>query len=476
MGRSLPGMVSACLVTGCTLTPTETRPQIVSEIESLTGFQKDLPQPNNSKPLAWWVELGGTELDQLVRTLRDQSFTLQEARLQSEQAQELALVATGVRRPSIDSSLDVESNRSLNTSGAFEWSESYNVGLSGSYSADIFGELRAAQRAAVLTAEASLLSYRAIEQQEIATLARDWVAASALKKRLNLARETAESYRVTFELSNARYRAGSENVSASDVQIARQNYDSALVDIPDLEVQLTSQLLEIDAQLARLPGETAKSFLGQPTSLRPETPPVGTPIELLSNRPDVAAAELAYRAALEDVGAARADLYPALALTASFRFQSDDLSGLFNWDDHIAGLAASLTQSVFNVGQLKSQVRLQEAVANELATTFARTALRAVIDVEQAIVNVAGQMDQLKRQRDAVSSAQLSDQIAQNRYRQGLNSLLSLLETQRSLNTARERLILIEQAELNANIDLRLSLGGAWFAPVEDTLTGKEYK
>ena len=306
------------------------------------------------------------------------------------------------------------------------------------------------------------------EQQEVATLVRNWVAASTLKRQLALAEETAESFRTTFDLTGTRYRAGSSEVSASDVQIARQNYDSALVDIPDLQTQLNVQLFEIDEQLARLPGETVASFIGAVVPDRDLKLPIGVPADLLANRPDVAAAELSYRAALEDVGAARADLYPALSLSAALTFEADSLGDVFSAETFIANLIASVTQPVFNGGRLRSEVRLQSAEAEELATVFARTTLAALIDVEQAVAQLVGINEQLKRLDDNVESAELSDKITQNRYRRGLGTLLSILESQRTLNAARQNLILTEQAYLNAYIDLFLSLGGTWFDPATD--------
>ena len=196
--------------------------------------------------------------------------------------------------------------------------------------------------------------------------------------------------------------------------------------------------------------------------------PIGVPAELLANRPDVAAAELSYRAGLEDVGAARADLYPALSLSASLSFQGDNLGDVFSADTFIANLIASLTAPIFNGGRLRSEVRLQKAEAEELATAFARTTLAALIDVEQAVTQLVGINDQLKRLDDNVASATLSDKLTQNRYRRGLGTLLSILESQRTLNVARQNLILTEQSYLNAYIDLFFSLGGWWFDPATD--------
>ena len=316
--------VSLPILAGCALTPDAKRPVTISSIERLEGYTSTDVTSDASEPNAWWRAMGDAEINSLVNELRIESLSLKETRLQIEQVRELALQAGSFRLPSVNGSTDISGTGSKPTNGSFDFNDAYGLGLSADFNADIFGGLRSTERSAILQAKAAELSFFAFEQQEVALLVRNWVAASTLKRQLALAKETAESFRTTYELTDKRYRAGSTDISASDAQIARQNYDSALVDIPDLQTQLTVQLFEIDEQLARLPGETAPKFVGAADLGRDLKLPVGAPVDLLANRPDVAAAELSYRAALEDVGAARADLYPALTLSSSLTFQ--DLS------------------------------------------------------------------------------------------------------------------------------------------------------
>ena len=457
------------ILAGCALTPDARRPETISSIETLERYSTPETSTDTLQSHGWWHTLGDAEINSLVNELRAESLSLKETRLQIEQVRELAVQAGSFRLPSVNGSTDISGNASQPANGSFGFNDAYGLGVSADFNADIFGGLRSTERSAILQAKAAELSFLAFEQQEVALLIRNWVAASTLKRQLALAEETAESFRTTYELTDKRYRAGSSDISASDAQIARQNYDSALVDIPDLRTQLTVQLFEIDEQLARLPGETAPKFVGAADLGRNLKLPIGAPVDLLANRPDVAAAELSYRAALEDVGAARADLYPALTLSSALTFQDSNLGDIFSADAFVANLVASLTQPIFNGGRLRSEVRLQQAEAEELATAFARTTLGALIDVEQAAAQLTGINDQLKRLDANVASARLSDEITQNRYRRGLGTLLSILESQRTLNAARQSLILTEQAYLNAYIDLFLSLGGSWFDPETDS-------
>lgn len=461
--RLLTSLALSSAACGCALTPAPKTPQLVAEIQTSESFHQSRSMISAPSDMdAWWLDVGGNELDELVGVLRRDSFVLREARLQADQAREAARIAGGARLPSVAAIGEAASNRTPGLGGNFSWSEAYTAGLFLDFNTDVFGGLRAAERSAELNFIASELVVRASEQREIAILSRNWVSAATLQRRLDLARRTADSFGATYELTNQRYKAGSVSVSASDVQIALQNLETALVDIPQIETDLAQQWLVIDEQLARMPGETRNSFVGVFVPAERLDAPVGSPAALLANRPDVAVAELRYLAALEDIGAARAVLYPAISLGASLTFQADTPGDVFDWDRHIASLANSLTAPVFQGGRLRSQVRLQEARAEELASAFARTALAAVIDVEIALAELAGLRAQKQQLEAALETARLSNEIVQGRYRQGLISILAVLETQRSLNAAEQNIILTDQAIANASIDLFLSLGGDW--------------
>lgn len=455
----------ALLASGCTMVRDPGIPATVASIRETSSFPdyKEVAPESPVQPMWWWTEMGGDELDRLVNQLLSESLELKEARERVLQAEERARQTRSRRLPQAGVNAGASTARATDPLGNDAWNESYSAALSLSFDTDIFGGLRAADRAAWLSAEASYLSYISQEQQRVAFLARSWLAAATLKRSLVLAVETVENYRSTYTLTDERYRAGSANTAASDVLIARQNLDATSAEIPNLETQLATQLLGIDQQTGSLPGSTAQVFEGAIKVDNGLAAPVGMPAALLTARPDVAAAELSYRAALEDVGSARASLLPGLSLSSSLSFQSNEVSDLFDFDDYIANLAGSLTQPIFQGGRLRSQVRLEESQARELATAYARVALSALSEVENALARQAGSLRELEQLKNALNSARDANELAQNRYRQGLLPLLSVLETQRALTNAQQNIILAEQRLLDARIDLYLSLGGVWF-------------
>lgn len=480
-GRALAAICAPLALCAC-MTPDFVAPPVVQDIASAESYASAsvLPEaPATASASAWWREIGGEELDRLVDRLLDQNLDLQIAQARIDQARALRAQARGALLPSINASASGSDTLSRGDSAtttipgggtiSFGNSSAYSAGLDASWDVDLFGELRSGARAADLSLRATELQQASTAQLLVAELARAWVGAAALQRRLDLQRSIADSYRTTSDLTDQRYRDGSETTSAADVEITRANLASAEARIPEIEAQLQIQSIAIDTLLARRPGTTRAELDAIALPERLPAPPVGLPGALLTRRPDVAAAELQFRAALEDVGAARARLFPGLSLTSSLTFRGTDPEDVFDWDSHIASLAGSLTAPIFQGGRLRAQLRAEQAAAREQAASYAATALGAVADVESALLLEAAYRAQAERLETNVEAAGLADELSQNRYRQGLSSLLTVLEAQRSLNSARESLILAEQAWLQARIDLYLALGGDW-TPGADTM------
>jgi NodT family efflux transporter outer membrane factor (OMF) lipoprotein len=475
IARSItPGilLVSALLLGGCQLVPPAKTAEEVQAISEAGGYHygEGAEDTVPLEPAQWWRRIGGPHLEAQVHRLLRHSLELREARDRARQFTERAYQAGSRRLPSAGLELSASESRTADPFGEFQWSDAYAAGLSASFDPDLFGGLRTRHASAQLLAEAARLNYVATEHQVIAALAQSWVAAVTLERRLELAKATAESYRTTFELTDERYEAGSTHTSATDVLIARQNLDAALADIPAIDRQRVAQWISIDRQLAYLPGTTALTFEGDLEISLTMLAPVGLPASLLEARPDVAAAQLAYHAALQDIGAARADFLPGLSLAASLSFQNGDPADLFDAERYLAGLVASLTQPVFQGGRLRSELRLQQSEAEELATAYARTALTALAEVETALVQQKGLLDELRQLQQALRSAEKANDVAQLRYRQGLQPLLSVLEAQRALVSARQQILATEQSLLESRINLYLSLGGSWFEAVHGAL------
>ena len=471
-GAAARSPAAAVLLLGaCVSSPDYAPPQTVAAIAGALDFDDFNNEPAAAEAvrvsqLRWWAGVGGEELDALVAPLLAGNLDLKAARARIDQSRALARQARGARLPTLAASADSGGLRLLDPQVS-PWEDTYTASLSAGWNTDVFGGLRKADRAARLRADAAVLSEHALKQSLIAELARAYVAAYALKRDVEIARALAASFEETAALSDQRYRIGSQSVGALDVQIARQNAASAAAAVPTLEAQYVIQLQAIDVLLARAPGTTALSFAAMPDARGFKALPAGAPADILSERPDVALAEAEYRAGLNDVGVARADLYPDITLSGVLTRASTP-ANVLGAQTLVTTLVAEAVAPLYEGGRRRAEVRRAEAAARELAAAFESAALAAVREVETALALEAAGVRTLALRDVSLNAARLSDRIASERYAAGQIGLLTVLETRRSLDVARQDLVAAEEARLNARIDLHLALGGAWFADVKE--------
>ncbi|HEX2113062.1 MAG TPA: efflux transporter outer membrane subunit, partial [Alphaproteobacteria bacterium] len=282
------------------------------------------------------------------------------------------------------------------------------------------------------------------------------------RDRLAIARDNLANAESVLAIVEARVRNG----AASALELAQQrtvvaNQRAAL---PALE----QQLRQAENALAVLLGETPDALTIASGSLDditlPEVAP-GLPSELLNRRPDIANAEAQLIAANADIGTARAALFPSIQLTAQGGYESTALSSLFNGPGLFWTLVASVTQPIFEGGRLAGQVDLTEARYEELVQTYRSTVINAFRDTEDTLVAIRQLAVQQMLQEEAVAAAQAAFDLADTRYRGGADTLLNVLDAQRTLFQARDQLVQIRSARLQAVVSLFRALGGGWRLP-----------
>ena len=308
----------------------------------------------------------------------------------------------------------------------------------------------------------------ALTHSLVAATVRLWVALSVAERRLLLANEVMESRRETLRLVNRRYQRGLQDVSAVDVRLARENLASAEASLPSFELDRIQARHALDELVGRKPG-SGGSLAGRAAELPPlQSPPLGLPAGLLDRRPDLAAAAFRTEAAAAEVDVALSARYPDLVLSAAGGWDADTFGELFDAETLFANLAADLVAPLFASGRLEADVDTARARLEAQAALYAATVLGALREVEDAWVAERLLREQLafvELQRD---EARIAEQLARDRYGRGLQSLLTVLETERRRASAEDLALQLQSAVWNARTDLHLALGGDWFADPND--------
>jgi multidrug efflux system outer membrane protein len=336
------------------------------------------------------------------------------------------------------------------------WSQNISV----AYIVDFFGKLRHAERAAWAQLFAAESNEQALTNMMIATVIEARVNIATLQRRLAIARANTKSRRETLRIVERRYNEGL--VGPVDVRLARENLEASLALEPSIELALIRAHHALDVLLGHRPGgsEPLPDTLAELPDLEPVR--IGLPAALLGRRPDVRAAELMVRAANEQIGVSIAQLYPDLTLVANFGASSDRWRDLWEHFSETYSALIGLSQPIFAGGRLRAQVEGAEARHAELAANYAGTVLTAMREVEDALIAEQMLHKELEHTALRFEEATAAETLSQERYQRGVESILSVLETERRRRIAEEMLVVLKAQIWTTRVNLHLALGGDW--------------
>jgi NodT family efflux transporter outer membrane factor (OMF) lipoprotein len=439
------------VLAGCSLTPQYQRPN-ADLPESWVATK--VAAPSNT-PSEWNDLFKDAELEQLMAEALAANHDLAAAATRIEQAKATAKMASSRLVPY--ASMSVGGSRQKELNGARSLSSTDDSQLAISYELDLWGGNRANVQAAaarVAAREYDMETTRLVLQADVASY---YFQTLALKDRLGIAQKNLAAARSLMSLVEVRYNKGA--ASGLDVAQQRTALLSIEAEVPELEQSLT----ETQSALALLLGRVPQAFTIRTETLADLQLPAiasGQPGDLLQRRPDVRAAESELVAANADIGVARAALYPSMELSAT--------GVVTNWltggSASVAALAASLTQTLFDGGELRGQVQLADASRRELVETYLQTVLTSVKEVNDSLSAVSTADRRTSLLTQTVEQAQLALRLATTRYQAGSDDLLTVLESQTSQLNAEDSLVQAKLARVNASITLFKALGGGWEA------------
>jgi NodT family efflux transporter outer membrane factor (OMF) lipoprotein len=250
------------------------------------------------------------------------------------------------------------------------------------------------------------------------------------------------------------------------LDVAQQATTVAVINasIPPLRQQLRQTVDALAVLVGKMP-QDLEPPVGTLTDLAEPVVGPGLPSELLTRRPDVAAAEAQLMAANANIQVARAAFLPSIDLTAAGGFASTALSSLISPANRIFTLTGGLTQDIFQGGALVGGYRLNRARYSELLSDYHKAVISAFSNVEDALVATQQTAEQYRRQQDAVAKARRAYEITEIQLHAGTVNVLTVLNTQSALFSAEDALVQVRFAHLQALVELFNALGGGWEQP-----------
>jgi multidrug efflux system outer membrane protein len=411
--------------------------------------------------LDWWKSFGLPQLDALIAEAQSSNTDLAAATARIQQADAQARIAGAALLPAVDANVNAGPNRLLNNLGRERHYTTFQGLLRASYELDFWGKNRAALEAAEDSAGASRYDWQVVSLTITSSVASSYFQVLGLQDQLRGARENLA--RATRDLDGLAQQQRRGLVPQLAVVQQQTVADGLAAAIPPLEQQLA---VTKDA-LAILVGKLPEELQLQPGSLLDLSPPAvapGLPSELLVRRPDVQKAEAQLIAANANIKVARAQFFPSFGLTADGGVTSLLLANHAMPVLGVYTFSASVTQPIFEGGQLSGQLELSKGRYQELLQDYRKAALSAFGDVEDALAATKATADQQTAQQKATASARRAYQMALDAFHGGTATILNVLVSESTLFSAESALVQARLAHMQALVGLFKALGGGWKA------------
>jgi len=324
---------------------------------------------------------------------------------------------------------------------------------------DFWGKNRATLYAAEETATASRYNRDVVILTTLVAVANTYFQVLAAQDELRVARRNIAAAERILGLIKQQFNGG----TASQLDLSQQEALVATLraTVPPLEVTLQQSIDALALLVGRAP-VNLKVTGGTTTQITIPRVTPGLPSELLYQRPDIRQAEAALASSNFSVESARAAFFPQIQLTGTTGFQSAALASLFGPGAWFYTLTAGLTQPIFDGFLLQNQLKQAQGLQLQNLQTYRKSVLSAFSDVEKALVALQKFTLQERLQADAVASSRKAFDVAETQLRGGTVNLITVLQTQQTLFTAENTLVLVRLNKLLAASSLFQALGGGW--------------
>jgi NodT family efflux transporter outer membrane factor (OMF) lipoprotein len=413
----------------------------------------------------WWTAFGDPQADRLVALLLKDNPSLQGALARIRAAQAELSVRRAESYPQVG--IDGQEQRELLTNaygllppygGSWRWVGTTEANIS--WSLDFWGKQAAQIDQARGLAQAADLDAAAARLALTGTFAQAYIELSLAWQNVDIANETVAERQTILELTQSRVTAGLENEAS--LEQAKALLAMARIEVRRSEVQRDMGIHAIAALIGQ--GAGAYGTITRPAAALENALalPQSLPADLLSRRPDIAAAHARITAAMRGRDAAHADFYPNINLTAAIGFQALGLSDLFTSNALTMGVGPAIHLPVFDAGKIRAGYARATADLDAAVADYNAAVVGAVRQTADALTQVASLADQRAQQQLALDSAGRAFRLAEERYRLGLSGQIPMLTAESTLLAARRQMAALVAQGAAQRIALLLAVGGGF--------------
>ena len=477
MSRRLPLSLLLIALAGCTVGPDFVRPELAADADYTqqaftrtaladiaTGGAAQRLIAGMDIPGQWWTLFRSPELNALVEEALRANPDVSAAQAALRQANELVYADQASLFPSVGANLSKTREK---VSGASTGAASAPIltlssaSLNVSYAPDVFGGTRRQIESSTAQAQYQRFALEATYLTLSTNVVNTAVNLASLRDQIAATGQIVQLQSDQLDLLQAQRRLGA--IADTDVLTQQTALAQTRATLAPLQKQLAQTRNQLMAYLGRFPNQDKGERFNLVSLHLPQELPVSLPSALVSQRPDVRAAEAQLHEASANIGVAVANQLPQFSITGSLGSTVASGSTLFSAGSGVWSLAGAIAQPLFDAGALEHRKRAAVAAYDQSAAQYRGTVITAFQDVANVLRALEADAEALKQQVAAERSAQASLALVQAQYRLGAVAYINLLTAQQTYqNTVLSR-VQAQAVRYSDSAALFQALGGGWW-------------
>ncbi|MCB0336726.1 MAG: efflux transporter outer membrane subunit, partial [Bdellovibrionales bacterium] len=413
--------------------------------------------------LLWWRSFEDAQLTNLIEKGVATNYSVAQAVSRINQSRALANVAFSELLPGAllnGSYVKAEESGSRFPGGGPFTYEVYSASVDASWELDIFGRLRRELEARNAVYDGQIADLHDVVRMVITEIAMTYIDLRGAQSQLKISQNNKALQADSLKLVQTKFKFG--EVSELDVVRAKNQLAGVEASIPPLAAAVKTHLHRL-AVLVGMEPTSLYEELAKPQGIPVFKGPmsIGTPKELLRDRPDIRVAERQLAASTARIGVATGELFPKLQVRGSLGMDAPKFSDL-STNRTFNSFGPSISWAAFDLGRLRYEIRRADKAAEEALLHYEETLLKAFEDVENSFVNYTSEQQRTEQLTIAEDSARRAYRIANDQYKEGALDFLSVLDTQRTLLESESQSIDGAKRRAQALVGIYKALGGGW--------------
>ena len=449
-------MSAALLLTSCGLYNKYERPDVdtkglVRDTVSLTDTLA-VADTTSFGNLPWRSLFTDPQLQTLIQQGLDNNPDLLNAALNVHMVNEALKIAKLAFLPSVA----ISPQGTLSSFDGAAATKSYTLPVTASWNVDLFGNLLSAKRSAQMQLIATKDYQTVVRCNVISAIANLYYTLLMLDRQIEIVSDMELLTKDTWDKMKFMHdnRVGYRSTAV-------QSAEAAYYQVQTQKIDLQLQVREMENSLSLLLGQPGQAiprgrFEGQ---YLPSEFSTGVGIQMLANRADVHANEMALAQCFYDVETARSRFYPSITVSGTAAFTNNN--GTVNPGKWLLNAVGSLVQPIFQHGQIVAGLKVAKDKYEQAFNTWQNSVYKAGNEVSNALASYNSYADKVELDGKRVAVLKKNVEDTRKLMESSTNTTyLEVISAQSNLLNAEINEVSDQFNKMQSVINLYQALGG----------------